>query len=379
MSNTYTRQQVLDSGLPMMEMQNIFTQGRHGLRTDFFRTVQPPVNMKNTTFQFGDMAGGARQTINTGSATLEDIKRAWEAFKTAGMPKSDGSSAVLPNGNTPPVAVNTSGAGSAQQPQTVPAVSPNILESAEQVFNLVRENAVEVPTSAREAYMLLWEHMPESVKVGALTNVLSDALTKLASSDAETFRSIVAVLPAEARAAVLQTLEDRSEVIISDAISANVLQTYHISLGDAYGKSNFETWPTQVERIISWMGKDEDLNWSPTPEQRNDANRDAAVAAYRALAKGLRAEVAKAYPDAKPDALKPIMFDQIADLLTTIEEMRTVGRQWGTMTPEQQHAWVADRKKQAAPVEETPAPAAAAADAPASAPDAPKTGNRRSS
>lgn len=358
----YDKATVQNSGLPVAEMAKAFDPKiNRGTRTPFMAAVlkmslarqgkqmseaDQAERVKNLANNFNKYTNGSTDTLSTGlDVTLDDLKTAWTAYTngTLKIEKAPNSS----NGN----------GGTSEQPKTgtqerreeaakdVPPVSQNVFASANKVFDGLRTNneAFPVPTSAQDAYVLLWENLAEPVRQARTSGVLSDAMVNLATNNRKTFAEVLTMLSEDARAEIETNLMEYAPDVFNASLKNTVEDVYHISIGKMHASRLFSAWASQVKEITDYMGRDEGLDWTPTEEQIVEANRNHAVATLRALAVGLRTEVVGANLPITPaaPALARIPFESIIERLPA-DQLVVVGRAWGSKSAEEQHKFVAD-------------------------------------
>lgn len=334
----------------------------------------------NLAHNFTRFAVGAQDTLPLGNdVAVTDLMTAWTALQ-------NGTLNLDANGNGPakPASGDSAGKTGTEQRReaeaaNVPPVSQNVFASALGVFDKVRKNEVAPPRSADDAYEMLWDNLAEPVRTGRASGVISSSLAKLATENRDLFNGIITVLPDDAKAALSEVLIDRAYDTYKTSLKTTVEDVYHIGVGPKHANALFSAWLAQVNQIAMWAGKDEGLGWKPSEDQILEANRDHAVATFRALAEGLRAEVAASLPQPtiNTEVLQPIQFNTIMVRLLSKgpEIMAEVGARWGNMTAEQQHAFVADMDAEDAKAAEPTTEVVPVIDAPkveTKAPTAPK-------
>jgi hypothetical protein len=360
---SYDKTAVATANLPISEMAERLDPKRHrGDKSKFFvaalkmalaahgKTMSDTdvaERAKNLAYTFTRFASGQDDHLTTGAdVTLPDLLMAWSALKNGTL---DLGAAAAANGNgSKTEAASSSKTGTEtrreEAAKDVPPVSQNVFASANAVFDGLRkaDPTFPIPMSAQDGYVLLWDNLAEPVRQARASGVISDALIRLATDDRKTFAEVITMLPSEVQAAIEEEILDRAPDLYNTSLKSTVEHVYHISVGAQHASRMFSAWTTQVEEIIGWMGRDEALDWVPSDEQKAEANRNHAVATFRALALGLRKEIVGNLPvtPAAP-ALARIPFESIIDRLDP-EQIRPVGRAWGAMTPEAQHAFVAD-------------------------------------
>lgn len=399
---SYSKTDVQNANLPVADMiKRLDPKTHRGDKAKFFAHVvrfavtasgksltEEEINKRagNLAFQFTRFAGGYQDTFPTGAdVSLTDLATAWTALNNGTLILNGGNGhGVTTNGNnggsTPETTSSQTGTEKAREEaaKNVPPVSQNVFASALAVFDglRTRDESFTTPRNADDAYELLWDHLAEPVKDARASGVISATLARLVAENRVLFDGIITILPEEARAALEEVLIDKTYDTYKTSLKSVVEDVYHISVGKRHAASMFSAWASQVVAITNWMGKDEGLGWTPGEEQVLNASRDHAVATFRALAEGLRAEVASATPLPAPaPSLAPIQFNTIMGRLLTKgpEIMAEVGGRWGAMTPEQQHAFVKDMDAEDAKAAEAPKPETKD-EAKAAAP-APKAGN----
>jgi hypothetical protein len=372
----------VEARLPIKEMMDRFNKER-GLKSKFFNAV-PNADKKNLAFQFTRLANGEQDALPTGNATLDGIVDTWQNYvKTGSLPGAlPGGDAPKRNGNgnnsdqpTPPPTGTQQ--RREQEAAAVPPVSHSVANSAKRVFDLVRQSEVDPPANAGEAYGLLWDHLDPTVKLGPGRTVIADTLANLASTDRDRFNLVLNDLPDPVREAIMDSLEEHAEASINSALADSVRRIYHISIGRKYGVKYFDYWAGQLTTTLEWMGRDEDIDWEPSDEQRTEAYKGVATAAFRVLAEGLLKE-ARSIDQPKSDSiLQPIPFDTIVERIPA-DQVMTMARQWGRLSADEQHAYVnglaAEGQATAPEQPETEAPAEGQPET--AAPEQPEQPNR---
>lgn len=372
---SYTKADVQNANLPVADMLRRLDPKTHrGDKARFFNHVvrmglashgktltdkEVDSLASNLANNFTLFAQGRSDALRTGNdVSIADIKTAWAALAN-GTLNLGGTGNGNGNGNggsNPPAPGSSTSTNPAQPGETktdVPPVSQNVFASALKVFDGLRTRAegFTIPTSVDDAYEMLWDHLAEPVKDGRASGVISDTLARLVATDRNLFNGIITVLPDDARLAIEEALIDRAYDAYKVSLKTTVEDVYHIGVGKRHAADMFVQWGPQVARITSWMGKDEGLGWQPTPDQIREANRDHAVAAFRVLAEGLRAEVAAAMPAPVPaPEMQPIQFNTIMERLLSKgpEVLREVGGRWGKMSTQEQHEFVANLDREEA-------------------------------
>lgn len=392
---SYTKDQVAAANLPVADIRSRLKvgPGKKGHQSHFWNHVmrfhlaatgkalsdhEIDTQSGNNAYNFNLFADGKTDTLSTGNnTTLQDILTAWAALNNgainldATIPTSSETGNMPLNGNgngngSKPASVTSqpTGTETRRAAENVPPVSQNVFASALKVFDGLRSQdpAFPIPSNADDAYGLLWDHLAEPVRSGRASGVISDTLANLVTTNRDLFNGIVTVLPDDVKDAIEEALIDRAYDTYRASLKTTVEDVYHISKGQMHASRYFAAWATQVAEIANWAGRDEPLGWKPNEDQMREANRNHAVTAFRNLATGLRAERASVEVQPEPETtpvLQPIQFNNIMGRLLTKgpEIMAEVGGRWGSMTPAQQHEFVAqmDAEDAAKVAAETPA------------------------
>lgn len=356
---SYTRAQVQDM-LPVKDMVETFNRKR-GTKSKFFDAV-PNADGNNLAYQFSRLADGRQDVLPTGNATLEGIRDTWLEFvKTGTLPglkPSNGDNGSGQSQQQPPTGTQQRRAAEAAQSSEVPPVTPNIFESAVRALDAVRKDEVEPPADADGAYNLLWDNLDQVVRQARASGIVSSALGRLAKENTDLFNGIITMLPGEVQTAIMDALEARALDVVNASLKTTVEDIFHISKGPRHAERYFQRWAEQSKQALEYATRNESWDYVPTPEQVSEANKDTAVAAFRSLVRGLDVEVKSSkQPTSGAEERKPILFETVVTRLSP-EQLAAVAGQWGSMTPDQQHAFVADLDREAAeagkPTEETP-------------------------
>jgi len=325
----------------------------------------------NLAFNFTRFAENKDDSFRLGTdVEIQDVLTAWAALlngtlSLAGTSNGNGKKSETTSTSTTPTGTE---ARRAEEAAAVPPVSQNVFASSLKVFDAVRKNEVAPPKGADDAYEMLWDNLAEPVRQARSSGVISATLAKLATDNRDLFNGIITVLPDDAKAALSEVLTDRAYDLYKTSLKTTVEDVYHIGIGKRHANALFSAWLSQVDQITRWMGKDEGLDWRPSEDQITEAHRDHAVATFRVLAEGLRAEVVASMPAPEAEAdLKPIGFEKVVGRLMAKgpEIMAEVGGRWGNMTPEAQHKFVADLDREdAAKAEVVPVEDASKVEAP---------------
>lgn len=352
---SYTRAQVQDM-LPVKDMMETFNRKR-GTKSKFFDAV-PNADGNNLAYQFSRLADGRQDVLPTGNATLEGIRDTWLEFAKTGTLPGMSQSGKPSNGD------NGNGKDSGGQQPTgtqqrraaeaaeVPPITPNIFESALRALDAVRKDEVAPPANAEEAYNLLWDNLDPIVRQARASGVISSALGRLAKENTDLFNGIITILPEDVRSAILDALEARALDVVNASLKTTVEDVFHISKGARHAEPYFQRWDEQSKKALEYATRNEEWDYVPSPEQVSEANKDTAVAAFRSLVRGLDTEVkASKQTTTTSEEMKPILFETVVTRLSP-EQLAAVAGQWGSMTPAQQHAFVADLDREAAASEQ---------------------------
>lgn len=368
---SYTRAQVQDM-LPVKDMVETFNRKR-GTKSKFFDAV-PNADGNNLAYQFSRLADGRQDVLPTGNATLEGIRDTWLEFaKTGTLPGMKPDTAGNGNGNSQGGQQPTGTQVRRQQEAAeVPPVTPNIFESAVRALDAVRKDEVEPPADADGAYNLLWDNLDQVVRQARASGIVSSALGRLAKENTDLFNGIITMLPGEVQSAIMDALEARALDVVNASLKTTVEDIFHISKGRQHANAYFRDWQKSIDGAMTYLTRAESWDYVPTPEQVVEARKDAAAAALKALVIGLNNEVKSSLQTTTTsEEMKPILFETVVTRLSP-EQLAAVAGQWGSMTPAQQHAFVADLDREAKEEGEKPSETVTTSEAaPAAEPEAP--------
>jgi hypothetical protein len=264
-----------------------------------------------------------------------------------------------------------------------PPVSPNIVEAVEAVFKTVTDG--DVPQNPQNAYVMFWDALPAEVKVGYTTTVIADTLKALFASDANKAAGIIATLPEDARAGLLNTIATQAADAMQDNLKSAVTTAYHLDSNQV--NSYLSGWDQGVARIVEGRGADAGIDWTPSDEDVL-YGLDVHVKAFlRTLARTLKSEIeaaeaARVAAGGPAAGLQPILWETAAEFFP--EAVRPyVQKGWSKLPADEQHRQIdearAEAEAAAKAADAEKAEAAAKAEADANKPTPPASGTRRGS
>jgi hypothetical protein len=373
--SSYNRDEITKSGLPVTDMARILhPTANRGFKARFFLKVVERAlakrgiaatkdhvanKAKNAADSFNLFQGGRADTLRlTEDVELQDVQEAWDAFQRGEINLgSSGSGSGAANGNGAPgngQPANTAPATPGGQVEDVQPVTPNVYQSAYRTFEKVRTDQVETPRTANDAYRLLWDDLAPEVRSGRVHGVLADAIGLLYTEDKTLVNALFLALPDSVRDAIEEALLDTAPERFYRSLRGTVESIYHIDRSPGrkagYGGTYFSRWEDGVKEVVKFYGRNEPIGWEASDQQRKDASKDHAMAALRAVVEGLMAEVRAQMPaPTQPEQVQPIQINEVLVELSSKlppEQLMPVIAGWAARTPEEQHAFLADLRKE---------------------------------
>lgn len=348
--STANRVQFLNAGINPTEWRDLLISRRK--LNPFFDGFMGHEVEKNIAANFSLVANGRTDTtVNLRSRTLQDLKLALETYRDTGnLPKR-----AMPNGNGNATGGTPTSVTAPTSGESIPLVSPNIFDAAKSVFDGVRTDQISPPATAADAHKLLWEVLPDTVKATRATDLIASSINRLASERRETLSKVVDALSPEVRGQVLTALETNAKDVVESQYRSMVEPIYHIDRSPGhpsggYAQKYFQNWAEQVQTVIRFMGRNEDLNWEASEDQKRDAAKDTAVAAFRELSEGLQREVQTLQAqqtetppeDSGPKVILVNTALALARRKLTAEKLYPVIAGWADLDPAEMHAMMAE-------------------------------------